>query len=460
MQKETVNETRRQIASLWASGYTVSQIARELGVSRPTVYKVVRLLDNPEASLQDGRTRNSGRPPTFDAEVRETIKLIRSKHPQWGPVFIQDYIRRHNLLPQVPSIRTIADIINELGLARKPIGPKDKRAYPVERVLEPGSITLDLWGPWHLRATKIYLVTCQDRWTRLALAVPSYSVKYGDSEAMTTRGVQENLWSTAIMAHYMYHCPSGTLRRVYCDNGVGMVPAFGHLPAPVKLALCMGATVTYIPPAQPWRNGRLERFHWTLAREYWHQQRPTKIEEAERGLVEYLNWYNHQRIHSSLAYMAPAQMLDTPIEPLPERFWEEAAAAVPDLKALPPSEISGTIECIRLVDNQGVVKLWQGQTLQLQPVLAGQYVRVEFMIDGIDRTGVGRVVWRGREEIVVAEFTHRLGVGYKQKETLVMELRFREFGASELPRNQRYDEVEYAHGEARRLFGPRPTRSE
>jgi hypothetical protein len=151
-------------------------------------------------------------------------------------------------------------------------------------------------------------------------------------------------------------------------------------------------------------------------------------------------------------------MLDTPVDPLPERYWEEAAAAVPDLKALPPSEISGTIECIRMVENEGVVRLWQGQTLQLQPVLAGQYVRVEFFIDGIDRPGVGRAVWRGREEIVVAEFTHRLGVGYKQRETLIMETRFREFAGE--PRNQRYDEVEYAHGKARRLFGPRPTRSE
>ncbi len=456
MKKEQVNELRREIATRWANGYTVSQIAQELEISRPTVYKVIRLLDNPETCLHDGRTRNQGKPSTFDDAVRETIKMIRAKHPAWGPVFIQDYIRRRNLLPQVPSIRYIAQIINELGLARKPVGPKDMRTYPTEQVSMPGTITLDLWGPWHLRATKIYLVTCQDRWTRLAVAIPSYSVKYGE----TTRGVNENLWSTAIMAHYMYHCPTGTLLRIYTDNGVGMVPAYGHLPVPVKLALCMGAKVTYIPPAQPWCNGRLERFHWTLAREFWHTQRPTTIEAAERGLVDYLNWYNHERIHSSLAYHAPASTVDVALELLPYEYWKEAAAAVPDVKAIPPSEISGTIECIRFVDNHGVAKLWQGQSLQLPPVLAGQYVRIEFWIDRLDKPGVGRAIWRGREELVVAEFTHKLGVGHGKRDTLIGDVRFRDFMPTYAPCNRAYDPVELAHGESRRLFAPRPTRSE
>ena len=82
MKKEMVNEIRKQIATLWANGYTVSQIASELRVSRPTVYKVIRLLDNPETSLLDGRRRHQGKPPTFDNIVTETIKMVRAKHPE------------------------------------------------------------------------------------------------------------------------------------------------------------------------------------------------------------------------------------------------------------------------------------------------------------------------------------------------------------------------------------------
>ena len=371
-------------------------------------------------------------------------------------MFIQDYIRRHHLLEQVPSVRYIAQVINELGRARKHVSPKHYRTYPTATVSEPGTITLDLWAPWHLRATKIYLVTCQDRWTRLALAIPSYSVKYGE----TTRGVNENLWATALMAHYMYHSPTGTLHRVYTDNGVGMVPAFGHLPMPVKLALCWGARVCYMPPAPPWRNGRLERFHWTLARECWRVNRPTSIEVAERELVDYLNGYNHERIPSARAYNTPASTVDIPLDPLPYDFWHEAAAAVPDIMALPPIELSGTIDCIRFVDHQGVVKLWQGETMHLPPVLAGQYVRLEFWIARLDEPGVGRAIWRGREALVVAEFTHRLGLGYKQGERLIGDVRLRGFVPADAPRNQAYDPIELAYGEAKRLFGLRPKRSE
>lgn len=240
MKKEEINARRAQIAQMWAQGLTVSQIARELNVSRPTVYKVINRLDDPETDIYDARANNNGRPPIYQSETVEIIKAVRAKHPEWGPIFIRDYIVRNNLLPNPPSLREIARIINELGLARKKIGPKNTRTFPVDKVEAPSTITLDLWGPWHIRAGKLYLITCQDRYTRLSVAVPTHFLKVSKESQL---GVHENLWCTAIMAHYIYHCPSGTLQRVFTDNGMGMVPVFGSLPYPVLLALFMGARV-------------------------------------------------------------------------------------------------------------------------------------------------------------------------------------------------------------------------
>jgi transposase InsO family protein len=448
MKRAEVNELRRQIAVLWSQGRTVSQIARELDVSRPTVYKVIRRLDDPECDIYDMRAKNSGRPPVHEERIVDLIKMIRAKHPEWGPVFIRHWLMEQN--EPAPSIREIARIINELGLAKKKVGPRDTRTYPIEKVDRAGSITLDLWGPWHIRASRIYLITVQDRWTRLSLAVPTHYLKFSKE---ASPGVHENLWSRAIAAHFKYHCPDAVLRRVYTDNGVGMVPAFGHLPHPVRLALLLGARVCYIPPGQPWRNGRLERFHWTMQREYWSRVQPKTIEAAEDGLVDYLNWYNHKRIHSSLGYEPPAKMYETPIEPLPKRYWE----AVEYPREI--DEVSGTIECARFVENEGVVELWQGDTLRLPPVLAGQYVRVEFDVNtASSEPQIGRAIWRGREEIVVAEFSHLLGVGRGKSQNLILDCVWREF--SEAPRNEAYDELEYRHGRARRAFGPTPKRSE
>ncbi|GIV11424.1 MAG: hypothetical protein KatS3mg020_0915 [Fimbriimonadales bacterium] len=154
MKKNEINEKRRQIATLWASGYTVSQIARELDVTRPTVYKVIKRLDDPECDIYDARATNKGRPAEYD-ELVQIIKAIRAKHPEWGPMFIRHQLIQENFKP-VPSLREIARVINELGLAKKPIGPRDKRTYPTERINAPGQITIDLWGPWHIRASRIY----------------------------------------------------------------------------------------------------------------------------------------------------------------------------------------------------------------------------------------------------------------------------------------------------------------
>lgn len=454
--KQEVNAKRAQIAQLWAQGLTISQIARELNVSRPTVYKVVNRLDDPEASIYDGRA-NNGRPPIYQSETIEVIKAIRAQHPEWRPIFIRDYIIRNNLLQKVPSLREVANLINELGLARKKIGPKDTRTFPIDKINAPGTITLDLWGPWHIRAGRLYLITCQDRHTRLSVAVPTNFLKFSRE---SQPGVHENLWCTAIMSHYIFHCPTGTLRRIFTDNGVGMVPVFGSLPYPVLLAFFIGARVCYIPPGQPWRNGRLERFHWTMTREYWAIQKPKSFEEAERGLVDYLNWYNHQRIHSSLGYNAPIQTLCTEeykVPLLPYDYWKEAASSVPPKSALLEAGLSGTIECIRLVENEGLVKLWQGDLLLLPSVLAGQYVRLEFDTK-VGQPSFGRAIWRGKEEIVVAEFAHRLGCAGDSKSPLIYDVRWRDFG--EPPRNEAYDPLEYEYGYAKRHYTKRPKRSE
>ncbi|GIV06448.1 MAG: hypothetical protein KatS3mg016_2023 [Fimbriimonadales bacterium] len=46
---------------MWTQGMTVSQIARQLSVARPTVYKVIKRLDDPECTIYDARSNNGRR---------------------------------------------------------------------------------------------------------------------------------------------------------------------------------------------------------------------------------------------------------------------------------------------------------------------------------------------------------------------------------------------------------------
>ena len=91
-------------------------------------------------------------------------------------------------------------------------------------------------------------------------------------------GVTDEMWAQALVVA-MRHLYGGEtcLERVYADNGIGIAPQFGLLPPAARLALHLGATLVFIPSGEPWRNGRLERFHWTMEREYFREERPSTM---------------------------------------------------------------------------------------------------------------------------------------------------------------------------------------
>lgn len=349
--------------------------------------------------------------------------------------------------PSEEALDVFDDAISELHklrwrdgkqLARKKVGPRDTRVFPdIERPTEPGFCTIDLWGPWHLRATNLYLVTVQDRYTRLSACVPARALLY---EHETHPGVSTDHWIRAIAVYLKYLLPQGYKpSRLYTDNGVGIVPAFGLLHRTLKYALGAGFTVVFIPPGQPWRNGKLERFPWTLEHEYFLRERPRTMAQALEGLRDYLNWYNFERPHAGRGDVAPATGWEVPML---EPEWYELEYEIPETT-------TGLIEAIRLVNNEGVVELWQRQYIVMQEIFAGHYVRVQFHVDA-GKPSWGRVIWQRKrnEDIVIAEFEHRLGSG-KQEGPLVPVVHHREF-ALEYPQKQLIDVESWMASYARR----------
>ncbi|MCX7992895.1 MAG: integrase core domain-containing protein, partial [Fimbriimonadales bacterium] len=342
---------------------------------------------------------------------------------------------------------TIALMIRELGLARKPVSPKDKRTFPdLERPTQPGWLTIDLFGPWRLRATRAWLVTIQDRFTRAAAAVPAYSAMYATEKNFTV-GVNASLWKQAILLGTTL---CGRIERLYTDNGVGLAPTNRSLPSALQFALRYCDSVVFIPPGQPWRNGRLERFHRTLLTEWLLRSNPKRIEQFEQELCDYLNWYNLSRPHRALNFQSPSEFYGVNFPAIRLQLLEEIRGALPE-----PQTPFGKIECIRMVQNNGEVQLWQDSCF-LPTVLAGQYVRFIFDLSNERGENYGRVVWQRRrgEDIVVAEFSHSFLMPNRKELPLIMGLVPHEFAHEEVPANQKLDEAEYAYQRAKRYKQP------
>jgi transposase InsO family protein len=442
---EQIEALREQAVLLWQEGtLTITDIAKRLNVSRKFVYTTIERFHKETDNPFLDKRRGNGRPRVYES-LNEIVLDIRTQHPDWGPVMICHYLEKHRdqyNLNELPTPRTISLAIRELGLARKHVGPKDRRLYPDPdaRPEEPGTITIDLWGPWRCRASKLYLVTAMDRFSRMAVAAPASSIEFGQEIAP---GVSVNTWIHAIVLAIRFLLPPGVNpKTLYVDNGVGLVPIFGSLTKALRFALSTFGRVVFIPPAQPWRNGRLERFHWTLEREFFARERPSRLSDAITGLVEYLNWYNRERPHTALQFRSPIEMLGPSAE-LPLITTE---ALVNPVRVAEDVPLVGHVELIRMVEDKGRLTFFQeSDSVYLPDVLAGQYVRVQLFLNG-----TGRVLWqrkKGDEPIVVADLAHHLG--QRGSGSFVTQLIPREFGY-DVPGNMRVDWYAYEQSKLRR----------
>ena len=90
------------------------------------------------------------------------------------------------------------------------------------------------------------------------------------------------------------------IRRVMTDNGNGYV-------ARLFRATCEELRLRHLRtrPYTPRTNGKAERFIQTLLREWAYAEPFDSSRERRRKLRPYLQFYNRQRPHASLAYLAP-----------------------------------------------------------------------------------------------------------------------------------------------------------
>jgi transposase InsO family protein len=109
--------------------------------------------------------------------------------------------------------------------------------------------------------------------------------------------------ATSFMARALEHFAQAgiTVERVLTDNG----PCYRSLPWR-DLLTANGISHKRTRPYRPQTNGKVERFHRTLADE-WAYARPYRSEPERRAALEpWLHYYNHHRAHTALKGQTPA----------------------------------------------------------------------------------------------------------------------------------------------------------
>lgn len=192
------------------------------------------------------------------------------------------------------SLSSVRRILKRHGRMNKPKAHRNKRykGIPRPRVLAPGDLveidTIHLFNP--VSKQKRYIYTVIDLYTRMA-----YARVYKELKPI-------NSLNTVLEAEQYF---SFWFKMVQSDNGLEFGNYFSD-----RLEK-RGIKIRHTRLGRPNDNAHIERFNRTIQEEctgnYYLESEPLK--KMDDKILSYIDFYNYHRVHLSLSYRTPAEML-------------------------------------------------------------------------------------------------------------------------------------------------------
>ena len=192
------------------------------------------------------------------------------------------------------SLSSVRRILKRNGKMKKPKYYKNRRykGIPRPKVLAPGDLveidTIHLFNP--VSKKKRYIYTVIDLCTRMAYARVYNYLKPGHSTD-TIREAEQYF--------------GFKFKTVQSDNGLEFSRYFE-----TRLE-SKGIRIRHTRLGRPNDNAHIERFNRTLQEEctgnYYLESEPLK--KMDDNILSYIDFYNYHRVHLSLSYRTPAEML-------------------------------------------------------------------------------------------------------------------------------------------------------
>lgn len=306
---------RKLLVDRVLAGHKPGEVAKQLGVSRPTVYKWVRrYLVEGLAGLAD----RSSRPHTLarltpEPVVARIVSLRLALHA--GPVRLATELGmaastvgaviRREQLPRLAELdRVTGELIRSVRHSerryqhREPGSLLHVDVKKLGRIPDGGGWRLhgrELTGPTQHRTSLgwDYVHVAIDDCTRLAYAEILPDEK-GESCAQFLH--RATAW---------FRDQGVTIRRVLTDNAM----TYRHGSHWTAVCSALQIRRRFTKPRHPWTNGKAERFNRTLQTEWAYSQPWTSNTDRSAALAPWLEYYNTDRIHTALAGATPASRL-------------------------------------------------------------------------------------------------------------------------------------------------------
>lgn len=325
-----------------------SEVCRSFEISRPTGYLWLRRYEESGSVLS--LLEKSHRPRRMRCltpqAVIDRIVVLRLTHG-WGGRKLQLLLANEGISV---SESTINRVLKRQGLVRqsKVAGTATRR---FEREHPNELWQMDFKGDYPLGAGRCYPLSLLDDHSRFTLGVFAL-------DGQTGRAVH----SCLVSVFERYGVPEGML----IDHGIPWWSSNGHGLTWLAVSLIkQGIHLCFSGLRHPQTQGKVERFHRTMADSIRHRGRPATLIGWQKALDEFVDEYNHLRGHESLQMKVPASQY----HPSPRAYQPHP----------PEWEYEGGEPVIRL-NSQGVLT-WKSRRHFVSEALAKELIQLHILDD-------------------------------------------------------------------------------
>ena len=414
----SVVERRLDAVRAVLAGASVVEVAASVGVSRQSVHAWIgRYLAAGVAGLADHSHRPALSPGQVDAAVEAAVVELRRAHPRWGARRIRmELLRKAIGDVVVPSERTVNRILVRSGQVRSRPRKRPRESYV--RFERPGPMQLwamDIVGGVQL----VDVATGEVREAKVVTGVDDHS-RFCVIATVVPRATGRAVCLALAQALARFGVPE----EVISDNGKQFTDRFGKGGEVLFDKICRRNGITHLltAPSSPNQNGKVERFHGTLRREFLNDAGPFEtLQAAQAALDAWVEQYNADRPHQGLDESMPVTPADrftpTPVEQrellpvwLPTALEPAIGTSELTAAAQPDTLPGGALELDRVVPASGNMALC-GQQFWLGPRRAGQVVRFWVDCDMVHLSIGGARVKTVRSHLTVVDLDRLVSEG-------------------------------------------------
>lgn len=286
----TVDETRREFVALARQeGGNRRDLCRRFGISPTTGYQ---WLARAAAGGMDAVVCRSRRPHQSPGQTSSAIEdellALRDAHPTWGARKLRAVLQaRHLAAPATSTITTILHRHNRIDADHPQTTPWQRFEHDAPNALW----QLDFMGHRPLRSGRVHPLTVIDDHSRFGLVLTACAHERGDL-------VRTHL--TACFEQY------GLPQAILADNGPPWGSSFrGAITQMDVWLIRLGIDPIHGRPKHPETQGKIERWHRTIAADVFALRQFTDCPEIQDAFDHFRQTYNHDRPHDAIQLQPP-----------------------------------------------------------------------------------------------------------------------------------------------------------